>query len=57
MILPLRWDTVEVALPLPMMRITNYRIPPPKGTQFLVETKPLQVISLAGSGERVRTDG
>ena len=28
MILPLRWDTVEVALPLPMMRITTGFDPP-----------------------------
>lgn len=56
MILPLRWDTVKVALPLPMMRITT-GFHPPSGIQLLVETKPLQVISLAGSGERVRTDG
>ena len=56
MILPLRWDTVRVALPLPVMRITTgFYLP--SGTQLLVETKPLQVISLAGSGERVRTDG
>lgn len=56
MILPLRWDTVRVALPLPVMRITiGFYLP--RGTQLLVETKPLQVISLAGSGDRVRTDG
>jgi len=56
MILPLRWDTVRVALPLPMMRITTgFHLP--RGIQLLVQTKPLQVISLAGSGERVRTDG
>lgn len=56
MILPLRWDTVRVALPLPVMRITTgFYLP--RGTQLLVETKPLQVISLAGSGDRVRTDG
>lgn len=56
MILPLRCDTVKVTLPLPMMRITT-GFHPPSGIQLLVETKPLQVISLAGSGERVRTDG